>query len=98
MYGQPVEPCTSGGTAADTLDDDQRRVLLAVIGVQIQRAREVSGASIAAIAELLNVPGDRVMHAEEGKLPLSAVELWDLAAILKKPLSYFFPNPSHSDA
>jgi transcriptional regulator with XRE-family HTH domain len=83
---------------ANTLDDDQSQVLRSVIGMQIQRAREVSGASIASIAELLNVPGERVLHAEEGKLPLSALELWDLAAILKKPLSYFFFTPSRGES
>jgi len=62
------------------------------VGVQIRKARQQMGMSQARLAEILSRRQAYISDLENGKAEPSASMLVQLAYVLRKPVSFFFPR------
>lgn len=59
---------------------------------RVRAAREAAGLTQTEVARKFGRPQSFIAKIESGERRMDPVDLWELASIYDKPLSYFFPK------
>ncbi|MBL4544464.1 MAG: helix-turn-helix transcriptional regulator [Oceanicaulis sp.] len=70
-------------------DTYAERDLYMRVGMRVRDARKAKGMSQEALAKALSVSQQTISHIETGRARLELSRLYQLGAILEKPISYF---------
>ncbi|WP_022696778.1 helix-turn-helix domain-containing protein [Euryhalocaulis caribicus] len=70
----------------------------ALIGARVRLARQLCGLSQSELGDRLNVSFQQVQKYESGANRVAAQRLYEIAQVVGKPITYFYPADNAADA